>query len=78
MENVWKKLSEQTPIATESGSWDGLKSEALLLATKSGTIHVGVMYEGAMDGGEFRDFYDSFSDFEIKDVEYWSYVPPLF
>lgn len=78
MENVWNKLSERTPIAMESGSWDGLKSETLLLATKDSKIHVGVMYEGFMDGSHFRNFYDNISEYEIQDVEYWSYVPPLF
>jgi uncharacterized protein (DUF952 family) len=75
---VWKKLSDETPIAVKSGNWDGLKSDTLLLATEDEKIHVGVMYEGCMDGSHFRNFYDEISDYEIENVVYWSYVPPLF
>lgn len=74
----WKKIELETPIAVKSGDWDGLKSDALLLATQDKKIHVGIMYEGFMDGSHFRAFYDEISDYEIKNVVYWSYIPPLF
>jgi len=75
---TWKKLDDETPIATEAGEWDGLKSSALLVADKDEIIHVAIMYEGFMDGSNFRNFYDEVSDYEIDNVVYWSYIPQLF
>jgi hypothetical protein len=75
---IWKKLSEEPPMAVKSGDWDGLKSDSLIVADKDEKLHIAVMYEGFMDGSHFRNFYDEVSDYEINDVVYWSYVPPLF
>jgi len=75
---IWKKLSEETPMAVKSGDWDGLKSDSLIVADKDEKLHIAVMYEGFMDGSHFRNFYDEVSGYEINDVVYWSYVPHLF
>lgn len=75
---TWKKLNEETPIATESGNWDGLRSKPLLVADKNEKMHVVIMYEGFIDGSDFRNFYDEVSDFEVENVIYWTYIPSLF
>lgn len=70
---IWYKLEKKQPIATEKGCWDGLKSDKMLVATRSGNIHVAVMYEGILDGSEFRCFYDD-RDFEIEHVVFWTEI----
>lgn len=67
----WNKLENKKPLAIHKGGWDGLKSEPLLVCTRSGKAHVAVMYEGILDGNHFRSFYDQ-DDFEIHNVIYWT------
>ena len=74
---IWKKLIEETPIAIESGDWDGLKSEALIVADKDGKRRIAVMYEGTMDGSEFIYFQDEDSGYYIDNVVHWAYIPPI-
>lgn len=73
----WNNLNETQPMATESGNWDGLKSEPLLVADKNGIFHVAVMYKGFLDGSDFQDFY-SLNDFLIENVTHWVYIPSLY
>jgi hypothetical protein len=70
---IWYKLEKKSPIATQSGCWDGLRTDKILLCTRGGNLHVAVMYEGILDGSKFRNFYDD-RDFEINDVIYWAEV----
>lgn len=67
---LWNHIKNRTPLATESGCWDGLRSEELLVATSSNKYHIVRMYEGFLDGYSFRNFYDQ-DDFEIENVKYW-------
>lgn len=70
---LWYKLENKKPIATESGAWDGLRSDKILVATRMQTIHIARMYEGTMDGSHFRNFYDD-RDFEINHVILWAEI----
>jgi hypothetical protein len=70
---LWYKLENKKPIATESGDWDGLKSDKVLVATRMQTMHIATMYVGTMDGSQFMDFYDD-RDFEIKHVTMWAEI----
>ena len=54
---IWYKIEKKKPLATQSGCWDGLKSEKILVATRSGKIHIAEMYEGVLDGNKFCNFY---------------------
>lgn len=74
---TWHKLDECLPSATESGEWDGLKSEPLLVCDSERKFHVAVAYIGILDGNQFIDFYSEPSDFEIKHVVYWQYIEPV-
>lgn len=69
----WYKLETKMPTATESGAWDGLRSDKILVATRFGTLHIANMYVGTMDGSQFVDFYDD-RDFEIKHVTMWAEI----
>ena len=74
---IWKKLIDETPIATESGDWDGLKSEALIVIDEGGTRYIAVMYEGIIDGSEFIYFQNEGSGYYIDNVVHWAYIPPI-
>lgn len=71
--NQWISLKKQKPIATESGAWDGLKSEQILVEDKNGVRYVAVMYEGTLDGSYFCNFYSSL-DWEIENVINWKHI----
>ena len=68
---VWYKIEVKPPIATETGDWDGKKSDKILVATRNKKMHIAEMYEGTMDGSHFRNFYDD-RDFEIENVILWA------
>lgn len=70
---IWNNIKDKKPIASQSGCWDGLKSDKVLVCTRSGKLHVVEMYEGVIDGSEFCNFYDD-SDFEIYDVKFWTEI----
>lgn len=74
---IWHELKNNKPLAYESGYWDGLKSDKVLVATKDKTITVAVMYEGILDGCSFCDFYD-INDFELDHVIYWAKIDSPF
>lgn len=68
---VWNKMSsENRPMATESGCWDGLRTDRLLVCTRFGNFHVVRMYEGVLDGLEFCDFYEE-DGTQIDNVTAW-------
>lgn len=70
----WIRLKDQKPHATESGSWDGLKTEEILVQDKKGNYHVAEMYEGTMDGSYFCNFYSSRGGWEIENVINWKHL----
>jgi hypothetical protein len=74
--NSWTRIEQRKPIATESGDWDGLKSEPVFVADKDGKCSVAVMYKGILDGNEFCNFYDE-KDYEIENVTHWMEIPSI-
>ena len=70
---IWNDVTKKKPLAYQSGGWDGLKSDKVLVCTRSGKYHIAEMYSGAMDGHEFNDFYDD-RDFEIENVAFWTEI----
>ena len=70
---IWNDVKKKKPHAYQSGGWDGLKSDKVLVCTGSGKYHVAEMYAGVMDGSEFNDFYDD-RDFEIENVAFWTEI----
>lgn len=68
---LWNKISKDNkPMATESGPWDGLRTDRLLVCTRGGNYFVVRMYEGVLDGSEFCDFYDEQNN-QIDNVTAW-------
>jgi len=69
----WNKVKESTPLAWETGDWDGKKSDLVLAKDSCGVPHIAKVYEGIIDGIEFCDFYDE-QDFEIDGITEWKYI----
>lgn len=53
----WFDCSEKLPLCTETGDWDGKKSELIIGETITGKKFLGCCYEGFMDGSSFFDWY---------------------
>jgi hypothetical protein len=75
---IWCSLKEKKPLAYKSGYWNGKKSDMVLVTTQGGEYFVAEMYEGVLDGEAFCNFYEVQSDFEIKDVAYWTDIASPF
>ena len=69
----WKDFKKTKPMAYESGCWDGLRSDLILVCTSGRQIHIVRMYYVIMDGSESFDFYDD-NDCEINYVTYWAEI----
>ncbi len=74
---IWYDINKRKPIATETGCWDGKKSDNVLVCTMGRKYHVAVMYHVIMDGHESFDFYDV-SDYDIQNVSYWTEIDAPF
>jgi hypothetical protein len=70
---IWIDIKKRKPTATQTGCWDGLKSDKVLVCDMKRNYHVAVMYEGILDGREFADFYDD-RDFVIENVVFWTEI----
>lgn len=70
----WVMASDRTPMCYESGGWDGLRSDFVACVDDKGIPHIARVYEGFLDGSEFRDWYGEF-DYEISNVVKWTYLP---
>lgn len=74
---IWKDINITKPLATETGEWDGKKSDEVLVYTKNKRKFVASMYHVIIDGIESFDFYDD-RDFDIKDVILWTEIEEPF
>ena len=54
----WTSVGENLPIATQSGSWDGLRSDLVLCVNRSGDYVIARLYTGFTDGNNFADWCD--------------------
>ncbi len=74
---IWNSFKNKKPIATQSGGWDGLRSDKILVCDINRNFYVAVMYAGILDGREFCDFYDD-RDFEIENIVFWTEIDTPF
>ena len=71
----WIELKLQKPTATETGEWDGKKTDFLLVKTISGKVTIAQAYIGFLDGHYFCDWYRE-NDYELNDeVLEWMPLP---
>lgn len=52
----WIKVEDETPLAFETGEWDGKRSDFVLAKNKWGNVYTARTYEGIIDGNKFCDF----------------------
>ena len=55
----WIPIEKEKPLATESGDWDGLRSDFVIAKDHHGNVFISRIYEGILDGFEFCDFVDN-------------------
>jgi len=72
----WKYIeNNETPITYETGVWDGKRSEEVLVVDDIGRKMVARLYEGAMDGSHFKEWYDN-EDYCInREIVKWLSIP---
>lgn len=76
----WIDIKRQKPVCFESGDWDGLRSDFVLVFDKKGNYFIARAYEGDMygNGQKVLLFFDR-DDFEIFDVIFWAkLIEPLY
>ena len=66
----WISVEDELPIWYESGDWDGLRSDFVLVKNKNGAWRKGRLYSGIMDGNKYSDWYDEY-DFELDNITHW-------
>ena len=54
----WISVEDRLPLANESGSWDGKRSDVYLGKYKDDTYCLFRIYEGFLDGSDFIEYYD--------------------
>lgn len=72
----WKYTENNDfPIAYETGNWDGKRSDEVLVVDDIGRKMVARLYEGTMDGSNFKDWYDN-EDYSIeREIVKWLNIP---
>ena len=71
----WRYTENETPLAYETGNWDGKRSDEVIGVDDIGRTHVLRLYEGFMDGSAFRDWIDN-SDYIIdREIVKWFPIP---
>jgi len=67
----WVPVKEEYPIAFESGNWDGLRSEFVLVKFIDNNWTKARLYSGFMDGSLFNDWVNE-NDFDLtEEVVSW-------
>lgn len=67
-------ITERKPHCFESGNWDGLRSEYVVVWDSNGDSAIARLYSGFIDGSEFNEFYSN-SDFELQNIVSWMPLP---
>lgn len=69
----WINVKSKTPPCYQSGHWDGLKSDRMLVYANGETFSA-TAYEGFLDGSKYLEFYD-FTGLELNQVTHWMPLP---
>lgn len=69
----WNKVEDKTPIAFETGDWDGKRSDIVIAKDSCGVVYIARVYEGIIDGRKYCDFAD-LDDFLIDEITEWKYI----
>jgi len=66
----WTKIEVEPPFVYESGDWNGLRSDFVLVKNKHGNVHIARAYIGIVDSGKFCDFVDD-NDCVLSHITEW-------
>ena len=66
----WIPVEQELPLCYESGDWDGLRSDFVLIKDKYNNWSKGILYSGIIDGHNFNDWYSTES-LEMPFVTHW-------
>ena len=66
----WFPILEELPAGTETGLWDGVKSDFVIARRANGDWFKAKTYSGIMNGCEFCDWFDE-RDFELTGIVEW-------
>lgn len=78
MKFEWKNINKEKPLSTQTGDWDGKKSDEIIVRDFKGKHYLVYCYQGFIDGSEFCDFYTSHDDYPIEKVLFWSQIPDVY
>lgn len=71
----WKYVKDQTPIAFETGDWDGNRSELVVAEDKFGFKYLARVYEGFIDGENFLNWVDDDDIMIDSEIIRWVSIP---
>lgn len=66
---IWRDINNSKPIAFESGNWDGLRSEKIIVKDVFDEFYIATMYLVLAD----ITFYDK-NEYEIENVTHWANI----
>jgi hypothetical protein len=72
----WIPVTEELPIVTEFGNWDGHRSEFVIAKNKYGAWYKARIYSGIMDGSKFCNWCDE-TDSELTNIVSWRPIERL-
>ena len=71
----WIEIENHTPITYETGDWDGKRSCEVVAQDESGKNYIARLYEGFLDGINFKDWIDSNDDYINNKILRWVALP---
>ena len=75
MENNWFDIENVKPLEWESGDWDGLRTDLVLVATDKCEILIARAYVDYI-GASYNCIWCDVHDFEINgNVTHWQHLP---
>lgn len=75
MNRKFTSIKKELPCVYETGSWDGKRSDLVVLKLDNDEYAIGRLYSGFIDGSEFNDWYNS-DDMTLNgNVIEWANLP---
>lgn len=71
----WINIEDHTPISYETGNWDGKRSSEVVAQDENGKNYIARIYEGRLDGCEFKDWVDDRDDHIDVKITRWISLP---
>lgn len=66
----WIPVEEELPLCYESGLWDGLRSDFVLVKFQDGRWTKARLYSGILDGNSFNDWCNE-NDYQLYIITHW-------